>query len=132
MPPASALQGLLREVLLYGLLSEGLFDAVFECRERGSVTGGAEASDIGLGVVLVAVLQVTGKGDVFDLPCAMDLHERCGDGVEGAGFAGARVDYRVNGLPGAVGQQTGEKHVDAGEVFDEDEVAALLAVGVAA
>ena len=36
------------------------------------------------------------------------------------------------GFCGTVGKQTGEEHVDASEVFDEDEVAALLAVGVAA
>ena len=36
------------------------------------------------------------------------------------------------GLRWALGQQAGEEHIDAGEVFDEDEVAALLAVGVAA
>src|SRR5690348_2884297 len=44
-----------------GFLGEGLADALFERGEGGRVAGGAEAGDVGLGVVLVAVLEVAGE-----------------------------------------------------------------------
>ena len=52
----------------------------------------AKTGDVGLGVMLVAILQVAGKRDVFDLAGAVNVHERFGDGLEGAGFAGAGID----------------------------------------
>ncbi len=36
------------------------------------------------------------------------------------------------GFRGLLGQQAGKEHVDAGKIFDEDKVAPLLAIGIAA
>ena len=77
---------------------EGLFDAIFERGEGCGVAGGAEARDVGLREVLVTVLQVAGKRDVLDLAGAVDLHQRFGDGFEGAGLASAGIDYGVDWL----------------------------------
>src|SRR5271154_5642834 len=76
-----------------GLFREGFFDTFFQRGEGGGVTGGAEAHDVRLSVMLVAVLEVAGHGDVFNLAGTMDLHEGFGNRLEGAGFASTGVHY---------------------------------------
>ncbi len=115
-----------------GFLGEGLPDAFFELGEWGDVAGGAETGDLGLGEVLVAILEVTREGDELDPALPVNGHQGLGDCLEGAGVAGARVDDGLDGLFRGVWKQASEEQVDAGEIFDKDEVAALFAVCVAA
>lgn len=118
------------------LLCKGLPDAIFKTREGCSVTCRAEADEVCLRVVLITVFEIAGERDVLDVAWSMNLHEGFGYCLEGASLAGAGVDYGVSGLSGVVvlffGEQAGEEHVDVSEVIDEDEVAALFTVCVAA
>src|ERR1700722_4186376 len=90
--------------LTRGLLSEGLFYTILQRSERRCVTHSAKTGDVGLRVVLVAVLQVAGKGNVLDLARPMHLHQSFGDGLEGARLSGACVDHGVDRFFGAIRQ----------------------------
>ena len=114
------------------LLGKGLLDAFFEAGEGCGVAGGPKIRCVSLRVVLVTVFQITGKWDVFNFSGTVNLHEGLSDGLEGASLTCTGIDDGVGRLSGAIGQESGEEHVDVREVFDEDEVATLFAVGIAA
>src|SRR6185312_16637607 len=82
--------------------------------------------------MLITIFEIAGKSDVLDLAGAVDLHERLGNRFEGASLAGASVHHCMYGFAGTGGQKAAEEHIDPGEIFDKDKIAALLSVFIAA
>lgn len=101
------------------------FDGFIEWCGRIFVSGVAEFSDVGAGVVLVCGAEVLGHVDVGDVDgVAEGLEDRGHEFFPGVGVAGAEVVEAGGG--GGFGEVEG--HGDG--VFDVEEVATLFAVGV--
>src|SRR5438270_13264340 len=62
----------------------------------------------------------------------MNLHQGLRNGLEGTSLTGSGIDDCMDVLRRVLaGKEPGKEHVDAGEIIDEDKVAALLAIGIA-
>src|SRR3569623_2789576 len=99
-------------------------DRILQRREAATISGAAQMLAIGLGEILVAVADLLGHGDIYDVFFGAERRIGRHDQVaEAARMTGADIedaaDIRALHQP----------HHDAQHVVDVDEVAPLLAIG---
>ena len=124
VPSRSKKTALFSVFIVTAVVEEGhiLFDGFVHVGEALVVAGGEQVGRVGLGEVLVLALEDLGEVAVGNLALAHGLDDGLGYFVVAVGMAGAAVvdAGRAVVLP--------EPEVDAHDVLDVDEVAALLAV----
>src|SRR3569623_409096 len=101
-------------------------DRILERREAAIISGAAQMLAVGLGEILVAVSDLLGHVDIFDVlfgaECGIGRHDQV---AEAARMAGTDIEDAANA------RALHQPHHDTQHVIDIDEVAPLIAVGYA-